>query len=113
MAGRASCISRKRSPWPIPALVAGLSTPVADRRRRSECSPPAAPSCSSAGTARALFGTDSDAPAWLVPLKDGASADGLPLEAGSVWVARGPTQLAVPEASELLVAYAGAAVRMG
>src|SRR5688572_21791698 len=48
--------------------------------------------------ADALFGTDSDAPAWVVPLKDGASADGLWLEAGSVWVARGPTQLDVPEA---------------
>ena len=63
--------------------------------------------------AEALVGADSGAPVWLIPLKDGASADGLSLEAGSVWVARGPTRLDVPETSELLVAYAGAAVRSG
>jgi len=63
--------------------------------------------------AEAAVGTDSGAPIWLIPLEDGASADGAALEAGSVWVARGPTRLDVPEASELLVAYAGAAVRLG
>ena len=63
--------------------------------------------------AEADVGTDSGAPIWLIPLSDGASADSEPLEAGSVWVARGPTQLKVPEGSELLFAYAGAAVRVG
>ena len=63
--------------------------------------------------AEADVGTDSVAPIWLIPLSDGVDADGEPLEAGSVWVARGPTRLEVPEASELLVAYAGASVRAG
>ena len=63
--------------------------------------------------AQANVGTDCHAPLWLIPLKEGASADGVALEAGSVWVARGPTRLEVPDASDLLVAYAGAEVRLG
>jgi hypothetical protein len=58
-------------------------------------------------------GTDSSAPLWLIPLSDGADADGSSLEAGSVWVARGPTRIHVPQACEMLVAYSGAAVRWG
>jgi mannose-6-phosphate isomerase len=63
--------------------------------------------------AEASVGIDSGAPIWLIPLENGASADGTPLEAGSVWVARGQTRIHVREASELLVAYAGSAVRLG
>lgn len=57
------------------------------------------------------IGTDGDAPAWLIPLDAGGTVDGAPLEAGSVWVARGPTKVRAPEQGELLVAYAGAKVR--
>ena len=58
-----------------------------------------------------LVGTDSGAPIWLIPLKDGAGADGQTLETGSVWVARGPTSVAVPPKGDLLVAYAGPRIR--
>jgi mannose-6-phosphate isomerase len=61
--------------------------------------------------ANGLIGNDSDAPIWLIPLGDGCEADGLALEAGSVWVARGPTRLQVKEVSELLLAYDGASIR--
>jgi mannose-6-phosphate isomerase len=52
-------------------------------------------------------GVDGDAPIWLIPLDPGGAVDGAPLEAGSVWVARGPTAVRAPEEGGLLVAYGG------
>jgi len=57
------------------------------------------------------IGEDGDAPIWLIPLAEGAEADGVPIEAGSVWVSRGPTRVAASAGSDLLVAYAGAEIR--
>jgi mannose-6-phosphate isomerase len=57
------------------------------------------------------IGTDGDAPVWLIPLDEGATIDGEAMEAGTVWVARGPTQIAVPDGTILLVAYAGGELR--
>ncbi len=56
------------------------------------------------------IGTDGEAPVWLVPLADGGRADDAPLDAGSVWVARGPTRVEAGD-GELLVAYAGDRIR--
>jgi mannose-6-phosphate isomerase len=61
--------------------------------------------------AEALIGADGPAPAWLIPIAPGSSADGEPLEPGTVWTARGPTRLRVPDSSELLLAYAGSELR--
>ncbi len=58
-----------------------------------------------------MIGDDQDAAAWLVPLSDGGRVDGAVLEAGTVWVARGPTRVEVPAAAELLVAYSGDRIR--
>lgn len=57
------------------------------------------------------IGEDDDAPIWLIPIAEGAQAAGVPLEAGSVWVSRGPTRVSAAAGSDLLVAYAGAKVR--
>lgn len=59
----------------------------------------------------ALIGADCDAPIWIIPLADGAMLDGDPLDAGSVWIARGPTRLKLAAGAELLLAYAGAKAR--
>ena len=57
------------------------------------------------------IGEDGEAPVWLIPLSSGGTADGVPLEPGSVWVARGPTDLQVATSGDLLVAYAGTETR--
>ena len=57
------------------------------------------------------IGTDGEAPAWLIPLAGGVTADGVPLEAGTVWVSRGETRVEAPQEGDLLVAYAGREVR--
>jgi mannose-6-phosphate isomerase len=57
------------------------------------------------------IGSDGDAPVWLIPLASGGSIDREPLEAGTVWVARGPTAVRAPQDGALLVAYGGAEVR--
>ena len=57
------------------------------------------------------IGEDDEAPVWLIPIAEGAVADGVPLEAGSVWVSRGPTRVAAPANGDLLVAYAGGEIR--
>ena len=59
----------------------------------------------------AQIGSDGDAPVWLVPIGDGSAAGGDALEAGTVWVARGPTAVAVPDDGDLLVAYADGETR--
>ena len=61
----------------------------------------------------ARIGEDCDAPVWLIPLGDGGTADGAALEAGTVWVARGPTRVEAPATGELLIAYGGDRVRFG
>ena len=57
-------------------------------------------------------GDDSEAPVWLVPIDGGGSVDSQPLEPGTVWVARGPTDVRAPDDGDLLVAYAGKEVRL-
>jgi mannose-6-phosphate isomerase len=57
------------------------------------------------------IGEDDEAPVWFIPVAEGAAADGVPLEPGSVWVSRGQTRVAAPVGCDLLVAYAGAEVR--
>lgn len=57
------------------------------------------------------IGGDGDAPVWLVALDAGGTVDGIPLDAGSVWVARGPTDVRAPDGGDLLVAYAGSDLR--
>ena len=59
----------------------------------------------------AVVGIDSSAPVWLIPIAEGASADGRALEPGTVWTARAPAHLSVPEGAELLIAYSGSHVR--
>jgi mannose-6-phosphate isomerase len=61
--------------------------------------------------AQAQIGADADAPIWLVPLDGDCRIDGEPMEPGSVWVARGPSRLAVASDAALLLAYAGEEVR--
>jgi mannose-6-phosphate isomerase len=56
------------------------------------------------------IGEDGDAPVWLIPLAAGSAADGVPLEPGTVWVARGPTGVQAAPGG-LLVAYAGSEIR--
>ena len=57
------------------------------------------------------IGEDGEAPIWLIPLADGGTADGAALDAGGVWVARGPTRVTAPTGDGLLIAYAGAEIR--
>jgi mannose-6-phosphate isomerase len=59
------------------------------------------------------IGIDGDAPVWLIPLDEGATADGMPMDPGTVWVARGPTQVRALGEGDLLVAYVGGEVRFG
>ena len=58
-----------------------------------------------------IIGEDGDAPVWLIPLAGGGAVDGQPLEAGPVWVARGPTRVSAPPEGDLLVAYGGLRIR--
>ena len=61
----------------------------------------------------ATIGEDGDAPVWLIPLSEGGTVDGAALDAGTVWVSRGPARVEAPAACELLLAYAGDRVRFG
>ena len=61
--------------------------------------------------AEAAVGTDSGAPIWLIPLAGGGEVDGQPLEAGTVWVSRGPSRVSAPPEGDLLVAYGGLRIR--
>ena len=58
-----------------------------------------------------MIGEEDDAPVWLIPLAGGGAVDGQPLEAGAVWVARGPTRVSAPPEGDLLVAYGGLRIR--
>ena len=58
-----------------------------------------------------MIGEEDDAPVWLIPLAGGGAVDGPPLEAGAVWVARGPTRVSAPPEGDLLVAYGGLRIR--
>ncbi len=50
-------------------------------------------------------------PLWLVPVSGRGRIAGAPLEPGSAWLVEGAEPIVLDEASELLVAYPGAAVR--
>jgi mannose-6-phosphate isomerase len=56
-------------------------------------------------------GGDVDAPVWLIPIDGGGLVDSEPLEPGTVWVARGATDVRAPGDGDLLIAYGGDAVR--
>jgi len=54
---------------------------------------------------------DAAAPAWIVPIKGAGTIDAETIEAGGVWRVEGAARVALEPGSELLVAYAGGAVR--
>jgi mannose-6-phosphate isomerase len=49
-------------------------------------------------------------PVWLIPLSGSGSVDGLPLEAGGVWLVDETVPLSIAHNTEILVAYADAGV---
>ena len=57
------------------------------------------------------IGSDCEAPVWLIPIDGGGAVDGAPLDAGTVWTARGPTEVRAPADGDLLIAYAGEEAR--
>jgi mannose-6-phosphate isomerase len=46
-------------------------------------------------------------PLWVVVISGGGSLDGVPLEAGAVWIVEGSSRFTVSEGADLLLAYPG------
>jgi mannose-6-phosphate isomerase len=63
------------------------------------------------GAGRHAIAATAAAPAWLMPITAGCTADGQALPAGSVWLIDAPVQLGLGDDDCLLAAQAGAAER--
>lgn len=48
---------------------------------------------------------------WVVPVSGSGTIDGAPLEAGTVWLAEGRTELSTSDGADVLVAYPGGTLR--